>query len=496
MQPEGRLAFNLTQLVQKAQINTTIYSLSQRVVRSSKLANLYLLGVALDNSINEGDGFGVTITGDSIKFYTNNVVFEQWSQFGINYSGNWDDLFITNTRFRNFVNPGSDYTGEAIRYRNDLAKLPQDSVVIKGCTFLGINGYVACVGVTSYIRYIDFEHNSVVGVYKNPFFSENATNWTVAHNIFYAAYAGGMADGEYPWWDRIWAPGISSVIDVDTLNKAIAGSIVDTTQTNWIALGEAARKIVINDNLYFMPASISTYVTDWNDTTTGTDSIYTCPWMNPYSVTMFGNHSNFINTANLTTTDPVYGAGIAGMIGAPGTTVPASDGIGLLPWLAESRSHGDVATDFWGYAQSKPDYSSGNWEPVWPLPEMASGDLKYTASLLAADGKPYGDPYWFTDGPLAVKKTAPVATTYSLSQNYPNPFNPTTQIDYSVKQNGFVTLKVYNILGQEVQTLFSGQQTAGLHTAKLDGTNLASGVYIYRMQAGSVSISKKMVLLK
>jgi hypothetical protein len=83
-----------------------------------------------------------------------------------------------------------------------------------------------------------------------------------------------------------------------------------------------------------------------------------------------------------------------------------------------------------------------------------------------------------------------------LNQNYPNPFNPATQIEYSIPQNGFVTLKVYNVLGQEVSTLFSGMQTPGSYKATFDGSNLASGVYLYRLEAGKSSVTKKMILMK
>ncbi len=461
-----------------------------------KLLNLYLLGIATDGSINEGDGFGVTVEGDSINLIVKGCVFEQWSQFGINYSGNWDKLKITNSIFRNFVNPGSDYTGEALRFRNDINRDPQDSVVIKNCTFLAINGYVACVGVTGYIRYIDFEHNSVVGIYKNPFFSENATNWVNQHNIYYAAYAGGMADGEYPWWDRIWAGGLGSVIDLDTLNKPIASYVVDTTQANWITLGEAARNIQINDNIYFMPKAISDYVTAWDDTSHGTDSIYTCPWMNAYTLAMFANHSNFHANGNLVGTDPGYGAGIGTMIGPSG--VPAADGIGMLPWLTESRTNGDVATHFWGYQQAAPDFTSGNWEPTWPLPEFTAGDLKYTANLTASDGVKYGDPYWFQVSPLAVNQPpVQVAAKFNLSNNYPNPFNPTTMISFTVAQNGPASLRVYNTIGQLVMTVFEGNaQQHQKYSFNVNMDRFASGMYFYTLRQGGNSITKKLLLLK
>ena len=85
---------------------------------------------------------------------------------------------------------------------------------------------------------------------------------------------------------------------------------------------------------------------------------------------------------------------------------------------------------------------------------------------------------------------------FALSQNYPNPFNPTTQINYSVPRNSFVTLKVYNVLGQEVATLYSGMQKAGNYIADFNASRLASGVYFYSLKAANFSSVKKMMLLK
>jgi hypothetical protein len=86
--------------------------------------------------------------------------------------------------------------------------------------------------------------------------------------------------------------------------------------------------------------------------------------------------------------------------------------------------------------------------------------------------------------------------SYSLTQNYPNPFNPTTVISYSIPRNSFVSLKIYNVLGQEIETLFEGEQKAGTYTVTFDGSHLASGIYLYRLQSGSLSITRKMMLVK
>jgi len=94
-------------------------------------------------------------------------------------------------------------------------------------------------------------------------------------------------------------------------------------------------------------------------------------------------------------------------------------------------------------------------------------------------------------------------TCYALNSNYPNPFNPTTQISYQLPKDGFVNLVVYNIIGQKVAELVNQEQASGKYTVKFDAStssatasNLPSGVYIYKLQAGEFSDVKKMLLTK
>ena len=79
---------------------------------------------------------------------------------------------------------------------------------------------------------------------------------------------------------------------------------------------------------------------------------------------------------------------------------------------------------------------------------------------------------------------------------YPNPFNPSTTIRYQIPQDGIVTLKIYDILGSEVTTLVNEEKLAGKYEVNFNASTLASGVYIYRIQAGDFVSSKKMILLK
>jgi hypothetical protein len=86
--------------------------------------------------------------------------------------------------------------------------------------------------------------------------------------------------------------------------------------------------------------------------------------------------------------------------------------------------------------------------------------------------------------------------SYALRQNYPNPFNPSTTIEFALPYAGFVTLKVYNLLGEQVATLIAGEHAAGNFKATWDASGLPSGVYFYRLVAGEYVRTKKAVLMR
>lgn len=88
------------------------------------------------------------------------------------------------------------------------------------------------------------------------------------------------------------------------------------------------------------------------------------------------------------------------------------------------------------------------------------------------------------------------ALRYALEQNFPNPFNPTTSIRYELPSAGLVTLKVYDVLGRQASTLVNARQEAGDYAVSFNGANLASGVYFYRLTAGSFVQTKKMLFVK
>ncbi|MEP7146541.1 MAG: T9SS type A sorting domain-containing protein, partial [bacterium] len=85
---------------------------------------------------------------------------------------------------------------------------------------------------------------------------------------------------------------------------------------------------------------------------------------------------------------------------------------------------------------------------------------------------------------------------FSLSQNFPNPFNPKTIINYELPTANYVTLKVYDVLGNEVKTIVNEKETAGSYAIEFDASGFPSGIYYYKIKAGEFEQVKKMILLK
>jgi 5'-nucleotidase/UDP-sugar diphosphatase len=120
---------------------------------------------------------------------------------------------------------------------------------------------------------------------------------------------------------------------------------------------------------------------------------------------------------------------------------------------------------------------------------LASGRYEYRLKQVDYNGN-------FEYHNLSGEVVIGVPAEFSLAQNYPNPFNPSTKINFDIPTNSLVTLKVYDVAGNEVMSLVNEQKNAGSYSINFTGSNLSSGVYIYRLQAGEFSAVKKMTLIK
>ena len=144
-----------------------------------------------------------------------------------------------------------------------------------------------------------------------------------------------------------------------------------------------------------------------------------------------------------------------------------------------------------------------NWEKIGFISGHGNSNSPNNYSFI--DNKPLSGKSQYRlkqidkDGAFKYSKTIEVASVilkYDLAQNFPNPFNPTTVITYSIPTSSNVMVKVYNVLGKLITTLVNENQEAGIYKVNFDANGLSNGVYFYKIQAGSYTSVKKMLLLK
>ncbi len=146
-----------------------------------------------------------------------------------------------------------------------------------------------------------------------------------------------------------------------------------------------------------------------------------------------------------------------------------------------SASDSSTGLDFYDFDQQHADESEGRYP---------DGVNSWNTFSDPTPGTPNSQPTDVED------KNKILPTEFVLGQNYPNPFNPSTQIDVSIPASGFYSLKIYNLLGQEVSILLNGQIAAGAHTFNFEAANLPSGIYIYNFSGQNFTQTRKMMLLK
>jgi subtilisin family serine protease len=153
----------------------------------------------------------------------------------------------------------------------------------------------------------------------------------------------------------------------------------------------------------------------------------------------------------------------------------------------ERRTAGDLMYQSVGFVQGR-GTTTGMSSYTFTDKNLKDGSYIYRLKQIDFDGS------FEYSGEINVDITAPAV--YALEQNHPNPFNPSTLIRYSIPQDGMVNLAVYNLLGEKIATLVNEVQKAGRHEISFDASLLASGIYFYRIEAGSFTSVKKMLLLK
>ncbi len=172
--------------------------------------------------------------------------------------------------------------------------------------------------------------------------------------------------------------------------------------------------------------------------------------------------------------------------------------VDTLDWMVQAERICDAAFHY----RNIPTHDSIVWgasyfENFITGANLGLGKHALTASLLLWPQMWVSDTLWImVTNPTSVNNNSEIPDKYVLNNNYPNPFNPTTQISYTLAKASNVTLKIYNVLGQQIATLVNGKNEPGEHSVSWNALNVPSGVYFYRIVAGDFMQTKKMVLMK
>ena len=459
-----------------------------------KFENLFLLGTRTDGS--QVTQQCVSANSDSCRYVMKNCIFENFGSSGTpNILNTWDaigtDIFLEHCLFRNNQsstpqNPGVNWAGPGV---NAI-----DTFVVRFCTFEVMGGNIA--GSGSSINYFEFDHNTMFNHTKSsPFSMVQQSNSVITNNIFYNCYSAGL-DSNHIYNAEVYNSNFYSppaIFTLDTLTSELLGDPYYYT--------EAGRIIYAENNAYYWNSIITDnfdvlngdtkyqnvggriYAPVWAATKPGVEDMLTDSEKYP-GIQIMDNNWNV---------DPGFDATFANA---------ASDSMAeYVRFVWENGGSGLGSRPFINSTDPIDPFADvpDDWESTQGYP--VKENLRYTNStLLTADskGRPIGDLTWYPELITGIKDISDgtVPTEFSLDQNYPNPFNPTTKISYSIASNAHVTLKVFNVLGQEVATLVNKEQQPGKYVVDFNAAKLASGVYMYRIEADNTFMTKKMILLK
>lgn len=455
------------------------------------LKNLYFLGRRTDGLTQTGNL--VITNGDSTTVFLDHCVEEDFSGNGlpnpINFYGVGNKLFVTNCEFRNLqndqpFNPASVWAA----FTN-----PMDTVVFINNTFFCVDG--SALGGPGRIGYLRFDHNTMfLGAGAGAFSVRQMINAVIENNIFYGLYSAGM-DSTQIKLNNVNYYGPPAIIPLDTLS---------TLKNPPYSLTEADRHIVIQNNAYCWPKAVYDNWQVLNDTASanGPGKIVPPTLVASRTPQMFTDHTKWpgIVVANNDSVDPGFSASVV---------TPAVDS--LLVFIDTYWRNNSAMGYRWFQTISDPANMYANVPQNWATTQgyPVSENLAYSNDSLrsaSTDGFALGDLNWFPaqlklweEGKVnAVKSTGPqVPVKFDLSQNYPNPFNPSTNISFTLAQNGQTSVKIYNVLGQLVLTVYQGMaQAHQKYTYNVSMDRFATGVYFYTLQQGSNIMTKKMILLK
>jgi len=487
----------------------------------AKFENIWMSGINLDGNgpiawiMQTMNGSGKTITYDGCILeapYTWWAMFADW--------GGQNDYIINDCIFKNIGNPSGTTWNGAIFHSSNM-----DTVMITNSTFYKFGCFAArgafhleidhCSFINCVVHPID-SHNQIKEIIKNSLFVNchafsDDTDEIMRH--FDKEVKGLMNYAEIQWdpqqLDSLYGPG------------GVYGYNYDPNGDGVLTEDELVWEL--KNNCWYYTEPIRNY---WDQF----DNVLDNPWMNEYNKAMFESSDytetwswdvidyTWADSAGTIIEDPSGGWDTLHVVDSSMITVEhepyqyfvEENTMNMDPGIVDMQNTDELLAQNCINIRNEwagEEVEHVKWHNVdnylafeWPLPF----DLSYTNTELqtaGTDGKPVGALHWWSDGgPLNVEDNN-VVEKFELEQNYPNPFNPTTTISYKISNPGKVKLTVYNLLGEKVATLVDANRTAGKYNTIWNATDdaghrVSSGIYFYKLQAGSNTAIKKMMLLK
>ncbi|MGD8779900.1 MAG: T9SS type A sorting domain-containing protein [Ignavibacteria bacterium] len=464
-----------------------------------ELNDLYLLAMRPDG-LTLGSGRAIWFGASNVSLKARGIVFDGFSDGGIKIDGNYYKLDVQDCHFRNLQHATSWFGGQPMLTGGYVKP---DTTIFINNTFFACNSYI--FSIRGLGPKAVFEHNTIVYGVVNPFIVDQAANLIMDNNLFYGAHAmGGTPAQVHGGWFWSYPDSVrSSIYQISKKGFFNGEEIYGPEEMNDTTAGlifePSTRVHQATFNNISNPEKLVQFYSDWNDTVTVYDSVNTIAGKRylKRTLTMAGWTNDFVEDVLDSLTNP------NNWDYAPGVNV--ANNMFLDPQFTDTEmlAHVDSLIDFiHGIATDKLDNTwpyKMTYPPAWPLPE----DLSYTNSALihgGSDGFAIGDLNWFPEQKeqwvTGVEVIDELPQGFELSQNYPNPFNPTTKIKFSIAAQGNYALKIYNVLGQEVAQLHSGELNIGTYETTFNASRLGSGVYFYTLIGDNVNITKKMMLIK
>ena len=449
-------------------------------------------GAQDDNEITTAGASLFGIYGTFHRFEADSCIFSGWNGNLFNSRESDRGTFIfKNSIFRNGVGLANPWQGNI--YSSTTQSAHNELISFVNNTFFNYSSYqLLSWGMVDRIEYI---HNTLFNSTLNAHWAPYLINAKISDNIFYNYQTVGQTTFEIEngYWDKGTVKNHpSSICKLDLIDPEVLFNY---------GITEADRKVEYSNNVYAWSNDVTSYWATHKDSSTGAElEILPVTFMNDYTDSMFKSlgdfdYPDFVAENNLEL-NPGFDAGME-------AAVWAKD----LYYIKLYRRYGYQSIPIELLKERHYAPSGIFWDLIyeWPLPE----DLTYTNStvLTHADGGfPAGDLNWYPTQKAAWEDwTTDIEQNdgnmnrpmeYTLSQNYPNPFNPTTTISFEMPVKGMTSLTVYNVLGQKVATVVNEQLAAGTHSYKFEASNLASGIYVYKLQTKNYSKVMKMMLLK